>query len=51
MPESNLRELRAGKAAGYYTQLLRNCETQAPSPRLEIAHARAFLAQMKTPPN
>lgn len=39
------------KAASYYTQLLKNCETQAPSVRPEIAHARAFLAQMKTPPN
>ena len=43
--------LQPEKAAGYYAQLLKNCETQAPSPRLEIAHARAFLAQMKTPPN
>jgi tetratricopeptide (TPR) repeat protein len=33
------------KAAAYYAQLLRNCETQPPSARLELAHARAFLAE------
>jgi len=33
------------KAAGYYAQLLKNCETQAASPRTELVHARAFLAQ------
>jgi tetratricopeptide (TPR) repeat protein len=33
------------KAANYYAQLLKNCETQPPSPRPELAHARAFLAE------
>jgi len=42
--------LEPEKAAGYYAQLLKNCENQAPSFRPEIAHARASLAQMKALP-
>jgi tetratricopeptide (TPR) repeat protein len=42
--------LQPEKAAGYYAQLLKNCENQAPSPRPETAHARAFLAQMNASP-
>jgi tetratricopeptide (TPR) repeat protein len=38
------------KAAGYYAQLLKNCENQASSVRPEIAHARAFLARMRALP-
>jgi tetratricopeptide (TPR) repeat protein len=33
------------KAAGYYAQLLKNGETQPSSPRPELVHARAFLAE------
>jgi tetratricopeptide (TPR) repeat protein len=42
--------LQPKKAAGYYAQLLKNCENQPPSLRPEIAHARASLAQMKALP-
>jgi tetratricopeptide (TPR) repeat protein len=38
------------KAAGYYAQLLKNCENQTPSPRSELGHARAFLANRNTSP-
>jgi tetratricopeptide (TPR) repeat protein len=33
------------KAAGYYAQLLKNCGSQVNSPRPELSHARAFLAE------
>ena len=36
-----------GKAAGYYAQLLKNCEMQPSSLRPELAHARAFLAEKR----
>lgn len=38
------------KAAGYYAQLLENCQNPATSPRPEIAHAQAFLAERKMSP-
>ena len=42
--------LQPEKAASYYAQLLRNCENQIASPRPELAHARAFLANRNTSP-
>jgi hypothetical protein len=42
--------LEPEKAASYYAQLLRNCENQIASPRPELAHARAFLANRNTSP-
>jgi tetratricopeptide (TPR) repeat protein len=33
------------KAANYYSQLLKNCETSSSAQRPELAHARAFLAE------
>jgi len=42
--------LQPEKAASYYAQLLRNCENQITSPRPELAHARAFLANRNTSP-
>jgi tetratricopeptide (TPR) repeat protein len=38
------------KAARYYQQLLRNCETNSLSPRPEISRARAFLAGKNSSP-
>jgi len=42
--------LQPEKAAGFYAQLLKNCENQASSPRPEIVHARAFLADRNASP-
>ena len=42
--------LQREKAAGYYAQLLKNCENQIAAPRPEIVHSRAFLAQMNASP-
>jgi len=42
--------LQPEKAAGYYAQLLKNCENQTPSPRSELGHARAFLANRNASP-
>jgi len=42
--------LQPEKAAGFYAQLLKNCENQASSPRPEIVRARAFLAGRNAPP-
>jgi len=42
--------LQPKKAAGYYAQLLKNCENQEPSLRPEFAHAGAFLARMRALP-